>query len=328
MKQCCTAILIFSFLLLSNSIKSQPSLSDSIFHPDSLRLFIKILASDSMNGRFSGTKENRQAAFFIAKHFENTGIAPVAGNIRYFNEIKTGWFNVVGAIKGKSKPGEVIIFSAHYDHIGTKKTNPFPGMGGNAKAEKGDEIFNGANDNASGVCAIISLAKYFKALDNNERTLIFIAFTGEEQGLIGSKYFAENIEPDSVIAVINIEMIGRSDATKPRPYITGSEYSDLIDILNKNYHSLFDKKEKRFFVPDPYNGSMLFIRSDNYPFAQKGIPAHSVMLSSPFDRYYHNLNDEPQTLNYKLMSKIIKSIAIAVNGLVTGSDTPQRVKGF
>lgn len=325
MKKNNALIILSALLFLAPPIKSQKPLLDSLCHPDSLRHIVEVLASDSMNGRFTGSPENLKAALFISDQFENAGIHPIAGNNKYFMEIKPGWLNVVGAIIGKSKPGEIIIFSAHYDHIGTINSNPNPLAGGNAPVEKGDKIYNGANDNASGVSAVISLAKYFKALNNNERTLIFVAFTGEELGLLGSKYFLENIEPDSIIAMINIEMIGRSESAKPKPYITGYEKSDLIKILNRNYWLLNDKKEKDFFKPDPYLKSFLFMRSDNYPFAQKGIPAHSIMLTSPFDKYYHNLNDEPGTLDYAVMKKIIQSIAVAVNGLVAGSDTPKRI---
>ena len=114
-----------------------------------------------------------------------------------------------------------------------------------------DTIYNGANDNASGVAAVISLAKYFKALDNNERTLLFIAFTGEELGLLGSEFLANEFEPDSIVAVINIEMIGRSEYKNPKPYITGYEYSDLKKLLNKNYQEFGDKTEKEFFKSRP-----------------------------------------------------------------------------
>jgi Zn-dependent M28 family amino/carboxypeptidase len=152
-------------------------------------------------------------------------------------EVKPSWFNVVGALPGKSKTGQVVIFSAHYDHVGTGKTNPYPTAGRKAKVKQEDDIYNGANDNASGVSAVITLAKYFKAIDRQERTLVFVAFTGEELGLVGSQYLAENCLPDSIVAVINIEMIGRSDSKYRRPYITGNEKSDLISILNHNYRN-------------------------------------------------------------------------------------------
>ncbi|HEU4858609.1 MAG TPA: M20/M25/M40 family metallo-hydrolase [Chitinophagaceae bacterium] len=311
--------LLFSF----DPVKGQSSLADYIFHHDSLRYIIEVLASDSLLGRFAGTAENHKAALFIADEFKKAGLGHVAGNNGYFQEVKPAWFNVIGAIKGKSKPRQLIIFSAHYDHVGTDSTNPFPH---DKFAADNDQIYNGANDNASGVAAVICLAKYFKALNNNERTILFIAFTGEELGLLGSQFLANVFEPDSIVTVINIEMIGRSEFKNPRPYITGYEYSDLKKILNRNYEAFGDSFEKEFFKGDPNFKGSLFIRSDNYPFALKGVPAHSIMLTSPADKYYHHPDDEASTLDYQKMKKIIRGIAFGTTGLVKGNDTPTRIK--
>jgi len=205
--------------------------------------------------------------------------------------------------------------------------NPYSESGSQAEAEKGDTIYNGANDDASGVSAVISLAKYFKALNNNERTLLFVAFTGEELGLLGSKYFVADCEPDSIIAVINIEMIGRGLFSKSYPFVTGYEKSNFINILNRNYRSLSGKKsEKEFFKIDINTNEFLFSRSDNFPFAVKGVPAHTIMVTSTSDKYYHNLNDETETLDFNLMKKVIRAIAIATTGLITGKDIPSRIK--
>jgi hypothetical protein len=311
--------LLFSF----DPVKGQSALADSLFHPDSLRYIIEVLASDSLNGRFTGTAENYKAALFIADEFQRAGLSHVSGNNGFFQEVKPMWYNVIGAIKGKSKPGQFIIFSAHYDHVGTDSTNPFP----NDKFVAGnDQIFNGANDNASGVAAVISLAKYFKALNNNERTLLFIAFTGEELGLLGSQFLANELESDSIVTVINIEMIGRSEFKNSRPYITGYEYSDLKEILNRNYQAFGDGSEKEFFKRDPYLKNLLFTRSDNYPFAVKGVPAHSIMLTSTDDKYYHHPDDEAWTLDYQKMQRIITGTALGTTGLVKGKDTPARIK--
>lgn len=311
--------LLFSF----DPVKGQSALADSLFHPDSLRYIIEVLASDSLNGRFTGTAENYKAALFIADEFQRAGLSHVSGNNGFFQEVKPMWYNVIGAIKGKSKPGQFIIFSAHYDHVGTDSTNPFP----NDKFVAGnDQIFNGANDNASGVAAVISLAKYFKALNNNERTLLFIAFTGEELGLLGSQFLANELDSDSIVTVINIEMIGRSEFKNSRPYITGYEYSDLKEILNRNYQAFGDGSEKEFFKRDPYLKNLLFTRSDNYPFAVKGVPAHSIMLTSTDDKYYHHPDDEAWTLDYQKMQRIITGTALGTTGLVKGKDTPARIK--
>src|SRR5690606_26507674 len=123
-------------------------------------------------------------------------------------------FNVVGMLPGKSKPEEYVIFSAHYDHLGV------------VAAVGQDSIANGADDDASGVSAVISLAKYYKEKNDNERTLLFVAFTAEEMGMIGSRYFSQQLNPDQVVAMINIEMIGKDSRFGQNAlYVTGFEHS-------------------------------------------------------------------------------------------------------
>ena len=311
------------FLIYFLAGKSQSPLLDSVFHPDSLRHIIEILASDSLKGRFTGTAENYKAALFIAEEFRKAGLSTVSGNNGFLHDIKPGWNNVMGAIQGTSKPQQIIIFSAHYDHIGTKKTS--------INLIKGslddDTIYNGANDNASGVAAVISLARYFKKLGSIERTLLFIAFTGEELGLLGSQFLSEELATDSITAMINIEMIGRAEFKYSSPYISGYEKSNLISILNRNYRSLVGvKAEKEFFKADTYVEEHLFRRSDHYPFALKGVPAHTIQITSPKDEFYHHPNDETETLDYEMMKKVIRGIAIGTTGLVRGTDTPSRIR--
>ncbi len=220
--------------------------------------------------------------------------------------------NVIGVLPGKSKPDEFVVFSAHYDHLGISET------------EKGtDKIYNGANDDASGTTAVIALAKYFKELGANERTLIFVAFTGEETGGFGSKYFSEQMNPDQVVAMFNIEMIGtESKWGKNSAYITGFEKSDFGTILQKNLTgSQFN------FNPDPYPSENLFYRSDNARLAALGVPAHTISTSKmDVEPNYHQLSDEVATLDLENMTEIIKSIAVSSQSIINGTDTPQRVK--
>lgn len=313
-------IVLFSFSVT----KGQSSLTDSLFHPDSLRHIVEVLASDSLKGRLTGTAENFKAALFIAEEFKNAGLSHLSGNNGFFQEIKPSWYNVIGAIKGKTKPDQIIIFSAHYDHVGEGSANSIRNKSITGDADK---IYNGANDNASGIAAVISLAKYFKALDNNERTLLFIAFTGEELGLLGSNNLAGFFETDSIIAMINIEMIGRRGFKSSRPFITGYERSDLIKIMNKNFRLLGGKEsEKDFFKADIYPKEFLFTRSDNYPFALKGVPAHTITLTAPDDDFYHTPDDETETLDFNFMKKVVYAIAIGTTGLVKGIDKPSRIR--
>ena len=219
--------------------------------------------------------------------------------------------NVVGVLPGKSKSNEYVIFSAHYDHLGT------------GKPADNDSVYNGANDDASGVTAVISLAKYYKAANDNQRTLIFVAFTAEEIGGYGSQYFSGQLDPEKVVAMFNIEMIGtESKWGKNSAYITGFEKSDMGKILQHNLQgSNFN------FFPDPYTAENLFYRSDNATLARFGVPAHTISTSKMDNEpNYHKLSDELKTLDTGNMTRIIQSIEISAKSIVIGKDTPTRVK--
>jgi hypothetical protein len=223
--------------------------------------------------------------------------------------------NVVGILPGKTKRNEYVIFSGHYDHLGIGKPDA-----------KGDSIYNGANDDASGTTAVIMLAKYFKQLDNNERTIVFVAFTAEEVGGYGSQYFSGQYDASKVIAMFNIEMIGtESKWGTNSAYITGYEKTDMGKILERNLQG------SRFeFHPDPYTPQNLFYRSDNATLARQGVPAHTISTSKmeepPNDEpNYHKQSDEISTLDLKNMTEIIKAIAISSASIVAGKDTPLRI---
>ena len=224
--------------------------------------------------------------------------------------------NVVGILPGKSKPDEYVVFAAHYDHLGIGRP-----------AANGDSIYNGANDNAAGTTAVMMLAKYFSELKNNERTLIFVAFTAEEMGGYGSKYFSKQLNADKVMAMFNIEMIGTTSKWGANSaYITGYEKSDMGKILQANLAgSAFN------FEPDPYPKQNLFYRSDNATLAKLGVPAHTISTSkmedTPNDEpNYHRVSDEIGQLDIKNMAAIIKAIAISSNTILSGKDTPTRVE--
>jgi hypothetical protein len=219
--------------------------------------------------------------------------------------------NVVGVLPGRSKKEEYVVFSAHYDHLGVKK------------GAEGDSIYNGANDDAAGTTAVIMLAKYFKALGNNERTLVFAAFTAEEIGGFGSQYFSEQLDPAKTMAMFNIEMIGtESKWGKNSAYITGFEKTDMGAILQKNLEGTGFT-----FHPDPYPDQQLFYRSDNATLARLGVPAHTISTSKmDSETNYHQLSDQVETLDMDNMAMIIKSIALSAKTIISGKDTPSRVK--
>ncbi|MEJ8816705.1 M28 family peptidase [Lacibacter sp. H407] len=262
-------------------------------------------------GRLTGFKRG----MFPMKNsvvFVLTAVDPSTYSIEAQHEItEQKLSNVVGIIPGKSEKDEYVIFSGHYDHIGI------------GKPVDGDSIFNGANDDAAGTTAVILLAKYYKALNNNERTIIFAAFTAEESGGYGAQYFSKQFDPAKVAAMFNIEMIGtESKWGKNSAYITGFEKTDMGAIMQKNLEGTGFA-----FYPDPYTDQNLFYRSDNATLARLGVPAHTISTSKmDSEPNYHKVSDEVETLDLDNMTMIIKSIALSARSIVSGKDSPTRVK--
>jgi Zn-dependent M28 family amino/carboxypeptidase len=219
--------------------------------------------------------------------------------------------NVVGTIEGNRKD-EYVLFSAHYDHIGIRSTSE----------AVADSIANGANDNGSGTTAVIELAKYFSSLGKPERTLIFVAFTAEESGGYGSQYFSKQLNPDEIIAMFNIEMIGKPAVDGPNTaWITGFEKSSFGELLQKSAEGTIYE-----FYPDPYPNQNLFYRSDNATLARLGVPAHTISTTPiDVDPDYHQVSDEFETINISHLTNTIKAISQAAVGIVSGEDTPTRV---
>jgi hypothetical protein len=274
-----------------------------------------VLVDESFSNNFSRlvqfksniTSDQKTVIFIL------TNTTPTKFNIEATHKIENlALANVVGVIPGKSLANEYVIFSGHYDHLGIN----------GAKAVSGDSIYNGANDDAAGTTAMIMLSKYFKKLNNNERTLIFVAFTAEEVGGFGAQYFSKQFDPLTVKAMFNLEMIGtESKWGKNSAYITGYEKTNMGDILQKNLEGSAFK-----FYPDPYTDQNLFYRSDNATLARLGVPAHTISTSKmDSEPNYHKVSDEFQTLDMDNMNEIIKAIALSSRTIISGKDTPSRV---
>jgi hypothetical protein len=265
--------------------------------------------------RFTG---NAKFASAVSQIFIlTTNFSPASIHLHVKNELSEQKLkNVLGVIPGKSKKDEYVVFSGHYDHLGIGKPDAI-----------GDSIYNGANDDAAGTTAVMMLAKYFGEVKNNERTLIFVAFTAEEIGGYGSRYFSKQLNPDKVMAMFNIEMIGTpSKWGNNSAFITGYEKSDMGKILQANLAG-----SKFRFEPDPYPKQNLFYRSDNATLAALGVPAHTIstakMEEAPNNEpNYHRQSDETGTLDMNNMAEIIKAIAISCTSIVNGKDTPTRVE--
>lgn len=218
--------------------------------------------------------------------------------------------NVVGWIPGK-RTDEFVVFSGHYDHIGVIEPN-----------DEGDSIANGANDDASGTVAVMALARYFASRPQPERSLIFVAFTAEEVGGYGSRYFSKQLNPQQIVAMFNIEMIGKPAANGPNTaWITGFDKSDFGQILQESVAGTTYK-----FYADPYPEQNLFYRSDNATLARLGVPAHSISTTPiDVDEDYHQVSDEVETLDLLHLTNTIKAIEAGGYLIVSGVKTPSRV---
>ncbi len=217
--------------------------------------------------------------------------------------------NVGGMIEGRRKD-EFVVFSGHYDHIGTQQ------------AVDGDSIANGADDDAAGTTAMMLLADYYKHQPQPERTLLFVAFAAEEIGGYGSKHFSEQLNPDQIVAMFNIEMVGKPSKCGPNSaYLTGFERSDLGTLMQKRLQGTAYS-----IHPDPYPEQNLFYRSDNATLARLGVPAHTISsVQIDQDKTYHTVKDELSQLDMAHLTNMIKAIALGSAGVVNGEDTPTRV---
>ncbi|RYZ23785.1 MAG: M28 family peptidase, partial [Sphingobacteriales bacterium] len=224
----------------------------------------------------------------------------LAPNQSYYNSVE---YNIVGVLPGLSIPGEQIVFSAHYDHEGVTESGA-------------DRILNGANDNASGTTALLMLADYFALRKDNARTIIFCAFAGEELGLKGSTEMAEQMDTRKIKAGINLEMLGIPQYGKKKVFITGSRYSRLPNILGREF-----KQQGLKLVKEPNEEKQLYKRSDNYPFAEKGVTFHTIMASDDDDDCYHDPCDEIERIDMDNLAFIIRAIAAGSRGLIGGVES-------
>ena len=224
--------------------------------------------------------------------------------------------NLCGRIPGTDPAlaPEHVAFTAHYDHIGMR---PVP--------EGRDGIFNGADDDASGVAAILEMAQAF-AMARPKRSILVIAFTAEEQGLLGSKAWvaAPTVPLASIVADFNIEMIGRHAAGGPgHLWITGYERSTLGALVAEAA-----KPHGVTAAADPYPAMGFFMRSDNYSLARHGIPAHSLSAFDPTTHHdYHQPGDHAEKCDFANMQTLVRGIYAAARRIADGDATPRWAEG-
>jgi hypothetical protein len=302
---------------------------DSSAFAQSVRRHVQTLSSDAMRGRGSATEDEARTAEYLASELKKAGIQPAlpGGFIQELHfridpavarsdpalaaVVKDGRLttrNVLGMIPGTDpeQKAEVILLSAHMDHLGKA---PFP--------QQGDDIFNGADDDASGVTAVLDLAAELAKGPPPKRTIMFAFYGAEEIGRYGARAFLQRppVPLKSIVTNIEFEMIGRKDPAVPDNtlWLTGFERSDLGAALASHGASV---------VADPRPSERFFYRSDNTILAQEGIVAQTVS-SYGMHGDYHGLGDDFEHLDLPHLTQVIGSFVAPVRWLANSRFAPR-----
>jgi Zn-dependent M28 family amino/carboxypeptidase len=313
MKKTLLIVLLIALNVGCVSQKSGLSMTDPTKYTNTitsneLKNHLYIVASDEMEGRETGSKGQKKAGEYLINQYKNNGIPFPKGMKNYYQNVPAAFMNmqysenlpnsenICAFIEGSDKASEVLIVSAHYDHVGVKQ----------------GEVYNGADDDGSGTVALLEIAQAFaiakKEGNGPRRSILFLHCTGEEHGLHGSRYYSQNpIFPiENTITDINIDMIGRRDIdhenTNNYVYVIGADRlsTDLHNICiaeNEKYIKL----DLDFKFNDPKDPNHFYERSDHYNFADKGIPA--VFLFNGVHEDYHQKTDKPNKIEYDALTK-------------------------
>ena len=257
---------------------------------------LSYLTSDELEGRDSGSEGIEKAAVYLENLLKENGVKPYFKTYRdTLSNFDKPAFNIVGFIEGTDikLKNEFVVIGAHYDHIGMLQNGV-----------NGDVIVNGANDNATGTTAVTEVAKYFAKFKNNKRSILFVFFSAEEKGLLGSKHLAAKLKEQKMdlYFMFNFEMIGVPMKDKGMDfYLTGFGKSNMATTMN-DYAG--EKLVGYLPIETKY---MLFRASDNYPFfTEFNVPAQTV---STFDfenfEFYHQPDDEFELMDTKHMTNVI-----------------------
>jgi len=320
--------------------------SDTLSRAEHLQALLNVLAADSLEGRLTGSRGSALAADFIAKELEGYGLEPAfdksffqpvslvrvrdpQGRERLVLRQEEGMEGMevleevvdvnVGGILWGSNPdlvGEVVVVSAHFDHLGKRAPRP----GSPAEAE-GDSIYNGADDDASGVAGVLEVARSMVSDGPGERTVLFLLITGEEMGILGTRWYIQHpVFPlEETVANLNVEMLGRPGPNyggSGMGWLTGFQRSTMGQILVSAGLSV---------KPDPFPDRGLFFGSDNIGFAMEGIPAHTLS-SSDLHEDYHTPDDEVDRIDFQSMTQVVETLIEAVRVLTDG-EAPQWNEG-
>ena len=303
MKSLVLNLLLFPVLVVAQNQMDITDFTASITAKE-LKENLYVYASDYFQGRETGTVGQRRAVDFLQNFYSTQGIEEAKGTDNYTQPMKLNikgveveTENVAAIIKGSKFPEEYIVISSHLDHIGIKN----------------GEINNGADDDGSGTVALLEIAEAFKKADDvgqgPKRSLIFLHVTGEEKGLLGSSYYANNpLYPlTQTMTNLNVDMIGRTD---PKREDKDPNYIYLIgaDRLSQDLHDISEAtntKYTQFKLDYTFNEekdpNRFYYRSDHYNFAKNNIPV--IFYFSGTHKDYHKPGDTPDKIMYDLLAK-------------------------
>jgi bacterial leucyl aminopeptidase len=301
-------IIFLVLIILSETDTRAQEKKNLIVTAPELKEWITYLASDEMKGRANGSPEMKTAAYWIAGKFRENSVKPIIQDSDFIQDYTftsrqqtIAERNVIGIIEGSdpSLKDQYIVLSAHFDHIGIRH-----GL-------KPDSINNGADDNAAGICTILGIAKTISLSKLKPgRTIVLAAFSGEEYGMRGSRYFVSNppVLLKNIYADLNFEMTGHSEYLgKNKYYMTGCLVSNLDDLIAEQ------NKGTEFQLIDTISiANMLFNSSDNIAFSRVsvsdgiilGIPSGTFATSATTD-YLHNVTDEAELFDFDNMAALI-----------------------
>ncbi|MBB6369813.1 M28 family metallopeptidase [Chryseobacterium shigense] len=274
---------------------------------DELKKNLYVIASDEMGGRDTGSPGQKKAGEYMINYYKALGINPPKALGSYYQKVPAEFMkkrgggnlpdseNILAFIEGSEKPEEIVVISAHYDHVGTRN----------------GVVYNGADDDGSGTVGVMQIAKAFqeakKAGHGPKRSILFLHVTGEEHGLFGSEYYTGNpVFPlANTVVDLNIDMIGRDDAAnrgKQYVYVIGSEMlSSQLKVINEAANKKTNNLELNYKYDDPADPEQLYYRSDHYNFAKNNVPV--AFFFDGIHEDYHKPTDDPDKIDYPLLEK-------------------------
>ena len=292
---------------------------------DELKEHLYIFASDEYEGRDSGEPGQKMAAEYLKKEFKNLGIPSPLGGDDYYQEVPGSFFkrgnvkdteNVLAYIEGTTYPDEVLVISSHYDHVGID--------------DEGN-IYNGADDGGSGPMALLEIAEAFKKAKEDgygpKRSVLFLLLTGEEKGLVGSKFYTENpVFPlANTVANLNADMIGRigvgMEDAGDYVYLIGSdklstELHEISEAANAKYIGM----KLDYTFNDENDPNRFYYRSDHYNFAKHDIPI--IFYFNGVHADYHKPTDTPEKIVYDLLTKRAQLIFVTAWEVANRAERP------